>query len=499
MRSFHRPLAVSLVIALVAPLALASACGGPPSLTVTATPGTLAADGVSTVDVVATVSPADAAAMLTFSVEGIGDLAATNVAVVNGVATAKLIAPPEEQLSAETPPATVRVSMAQLEGLPVEATTTVSYVVPTTGAAVLRARTERDAVVITSGEPHVILITARRVPGATLSLSCDDPSITVPATVTLEGEGDSVERTARIEVPAPATAKTVSCTISAEGVAPVVVALRFINLGDAEFDVGGTYAQIQYNAVRISGFDLLQNDPDCVRAESVSLVEVTQVGNELTMTTTACSMTMPPVNLDNPFSEDPIVINPSPGTGWIDAANAHSSGPVTFTLPSIAAGMAFDVPVEAFGEPMVVGAELADNDTSELPTSADDDAEKDHDGDGNPGVTIEGGAFDQHICYRNRMLSMDGVVVDSSLISGTMLASQESVIFGSAFAQPTVEGLPATYHMARVDGGGNGAPDIRTRAGDPNTITCEDVASYVAEMRLRFAVPALPSDRCPNN
>jgi hypothetical protein len=310
--------------------------------------------------------------------------------------------------------------------------------------------------------------------------------LALPAEVTLTGTGSTL--TAEIEIATPSEPADIEIIVSGGGAADESVTAHFTADGAPAFDIGGTFAQVSFGRKRISNYDLLKNDPDCVAADAISLVTIEHVGDQVTMHSESCDIKMPTVEISVAGFEGSITPVATPG--FIRATNLRTSD-LSFALE----GAGFDVP-QAQLPPLVMGASLDNPATDELPTDEAAGMRADDDDDGAPGVTIPGPFWpvpDTHLCSRTFTDAMVGDILDSNRISGVVTTRSESKTYGGESGSPTIEDVPSPYHLMRVDGA-YGAIDIRGLSGNPNEITCDDVVRFADELIASFERPALVCD-----
>ena len=471
------------LFALAAALTTACAADVAPEVGVVVDVQSVPADGLSAAVVTATVSPDDA--VVTFGA-GIGLLSATTARAVDGVATVSLIAPFESELVGASATTTVTASVTVDEQI-VSAAVDVEFVFPTTGAPVLRARTEPDRVVAGSGESITVIVRGQRLAGTTgatsvtATLSADSDVVDVPESVELL-PADAAPFYAEVTVRAPEEAANVVVTIEAGG-AVLDVTLRFVAAGAPAFDLTGSFAQLTHGTVEIGDFPLLDGDNQCVIATTVNLVTIVQDGAHLTVHTESCEIKMPGVKLIGMGT-----ITPTVSASFVAAANEAAGPELAFDLGAVGAGAPFDPPASAH-HPLIVGARLNDEEDP-LPTDGGDPRVVDADHDGNPGVTIMAGE-ERFTAYRTRVVEMSGTIQGSDRIDGEILTRTESVILnGGAFGGigPRITDQPSPFRFERVDGE-NGAVNIAARDGDASAVSCADVLAFRDEMLTTFPAP----------
>lgn len=451
-----------------------------PSLTLWAEQTTAPADGLSTIGLVASVDGAAYGAVVDLALDGVGLLSRTRVALQAGVAEAVVYAPFEGDLSGVEAAATVRASFTAGDQL-LRAEQELVFTVPTEGAPVLTAYAAPDRVVAGSGESVRLVIEGRRLVDATVQLTVTPALAGLPPSVELSDAGDGLR--AEVDVVAPAAPGVYDVTIAADGVAPVHVELHFIADDAPRFDLNGTFAQVGFGVVRVGGLIFLDPDPQCVVAPTIGLVRVTQDGTHVTMSGETCSIEMGDVNVHFVGASRSWVEQP-----FIDASNAHATGPLELELDSVELDAAVSASAEALAAPFILGAELASPDDA-LPTSDDDPRVRDHDDDGDPGVTIHNSSQGaQQVVLRTRTTSWNAVIHDSNHITGVVEIDSESNLLNGGGITPTMTDMPAPFTLARVDGQ-HGATDIAGRDGDPSSITCADVLAYQAELLSQVTAP----------
>ncbi len=474
-------------------LMLAAACGAPVSqdMHLAASAEEAPADGITEVTLRASLAGAPAGAVVTFTIDGPGLLTKTNAAVEQGVATVELYAPFESDLGgAATVTSTVHAT-ASFDGA-ATADATVSFTVPTDGAPALSARAEPDRVTAGGDDVIRLVVDGRRLSSAAVTLSAAPAGVvSLPASITLD-ETEPAFFHGTLDVAAPASPADVTVHLSAAGAAADAV-LHFVAPDAPQFDLSGTFAEVQYGVVKIGDLIFLDPDPQCVIAPTLLLSRIVQTGRHLEISSETCDVQMPSVRVVF-VGESTTTVGP----GFVDATNARAPGPLEVELGDgdLGPGAAFQPTVASFSAALVVGADLASPEDA-LPTTADDPRVADDDNDGNPGVTIHNSnEGDQYCVFRTRTSSMSGSIVDSDGIDGVVIGDTETNILngGGGGLSPTVTGAPSPFSFRRVDGR-NGAPDIAGRDGDPGSISCDDVKSYAAEL-MADAPPPDTSTAC---
>lgn len=450
-----------------------SGCGPaqPASLSLSLSTPSAPADGLSRVAVSAHAAGMEPTTVVSFTIAGPGLLSATQARVIDGVASAEIYAPFEDELTAGASGATVTATSV-VDELPVIGSAELEFTVPSGGAPVLLARAMPDRVRAGGDEPITLVIEGRRLTDATVALASDGNAVELPQSLTLEQEGALFH--GELQVLPPAEPATVEVTVTGGGAPPAVIALRFIGEDEASFDVNGTFAQVSYSVVEIGGLVFLDPDPQCAVASSVALVHVEQQGLQVTTTAELCDIEMPTVNVWV-IGASETTVDPS----FVAAMNAAGGNTLTMEVN----GDGSFAPDVASSPPTVMGAALDDPEQA-LPTSADDARVRDDDADGNPGVTIHNSTQgDQYTVSRTRLLATTGQVVDSDTVDAVQTADTESVILngGSGGLSPVITPMPSPSHLRRVDGR-NGAPNIAARDGDAGTVSCADVRAYAAEL-----------------
>lgn len=492
--STTRPGALTGVLATALACALAASCqggaGAAATVTLTADRAVdVQADGLTPVTLTALVTPPDAVDALSFGiVAGFGDLSASRVPVVNGTVTVSLFPPRETELQSGAALTTVKafIPLAPAGQEEIAATTDIAFVLPTTGAPVLLVTADPPFVTIGSGETMKLKIEGRRLTSPTVSITTSSGAIVLPAEVTLTVDGASF--TAEIDIPMPTEPTEVDITVSGGGAEAQTVTAHFTAEGAPSFDVDGTFAQVSFGRKRISNYDLLKNDPDCVAADAISLVTIQHVGDQVTIHSESCDIKMPTLEISVLGFDGSITPEATPG--FIRATNLRTND-ISFAL----AGATFDVPTDQL-LPVVVGAELANAATDDLPTDPNIGMLADDDDDGAPGVTIPGPFFpvpDTHLCSRTFTDAMVGEVVDSNQISGLLTTRSESNTYGGSSGSPTIEDVPSPFHLLRVDGE-YGAINISGLSGNPDEITCDDVIRFTDQLLASFERPELVCD-----
>lgn len=478
--------ALVLLFTALAPSAVLSSCtpaASAPTIALSAEVASAPADGLARVMLTAAVSGAPGA-VVSFEIAGPGLLGASHALVVDGAATVALFAPLENELGAQASVATTVTATLTSGAALLTSAQVITFTLPTTGAPRLSARAEPDRVLAGGGEPIRVLVDGFRLVSASVSLSTSGALGGLPSSLILDDAGGGLSH-GELVIPPAATPGSVSLTLTAEGVAPVTLELRFIAEGEAAFDLNGTFAQVSYSVVEIGNLIFLNPDPQCLVAPTLSLVTIEQTeeadGTRLTMHTQVCDLTMGDVVVHFVGRSTTHVEQP-----FIDAINADGHAPLSLLLANVSAGASFAVPAEALSEPFILGANLANPRTDPLPTRADDAAQSDDDGDGAPGVTLfNSSQGEQHIAQRSFTVSMNGSIESSNVLSGASQSESESVIFGDSPISPTVTAKSSPWFMKRVDG-----PDgIAGRDGDP-ALTCADVKAYASELQALAPPPA---------
>lgn len=465
----------AVVVTTLAALALAAGCAGEPvtlSLEVTGGTPDPKTDGVSVVDVTATVSPIDA--VVSFVGSG-GVLSANNVQAVDGSASVRLFAPFEFQVDGDVD--------ALITGSVVVGEVTAADEVhvglrfPTDGTARLSAHGDPDRVPAGHGAVMKLIIEGTRLTSLEATLSTDNDEIVLPPTVTLTQDG--VRYVGSVDVVAPAHAAVVAVDITV-GTTTTTAMLTFIGEDEAAFDLNGDFVEVVHGATLISDFWLLDGDNQCAVATSVSVVHMRQTGTEVEVTTEACVITMPEVHLQLAGT-----IRPTVGPGFVRAANERSTGPLVFDLPSLTANTPFAPDMQS-EPPLIVGANVGDDEA--LPIDGADARVTDDDHDGQPGVTVD--AFgERHTAYRTRVTSWTGTIESSNRVSGAMMNDTETVVFGGDGGGPVMTPKPSGYAFIRLDGKHHAA-DFRHIDGNPADLSCDDVKSWMAsEMATEFPAP----------
>jgi hypothetical protein len=472
---------LAAIVVAAATCSSSSSSSGPLSLTASAK--TAPADGITLVSLSADVDNAPAGGVLSFTVDGVGLLAETNAKLIDGRATASIWAPFESDLG-NAASATAKITATASWNPALTATTSVVFTIPDTGAPELSAHATPDRVVAGGPDPITIVVDGRRLSSSTVTLTASPTGVVqVPPTLTLDASGHG-----SIAIDPPANPADVTVDLS-DGVATANVVLHFIANDAPAFDLSGTFAEVQYGVVEIGGLVFLSPDPQCVIAPTLLLTKFVQTGTHVTITTTTCNVEMPSVSV--------VLVGESTttvGPGFVDATNARSTGPLEADFTNDGT---FTPTQPTFGKPLVVGAELANPATDDLPTTPDDPRVRDDDHDGNPGVTVTNSTEGpQYTVFRTITSSMTGTISSSDAIDGMVAGNTETNLLngGSGGLSPTVTGKPSPFSFRRVDGK-NGTVDISGRDGDPSSISCDDVNAFASELE-QLAPPPDTSTAC---
>jgi hypothetical protein len=339
----------------------------------------------------------------------------------------------------------------------------------------------------------VVRVVGRRVaPGTEVSI-VTSLDVGAPPSVTL---GD--DSTAEVVIDGRPEPVSFDLTASADGVAPSSIPLAFLAEDAPSYDLTGTFAQIAYGVVEVSGTGI-NPSPQTVSAPTISKVTIVQDESGFDVTYETCAVQMPIVCIGVFGEPDPSTTTPGPG--FVDAIpDSEMRVPVRGREP----GAVFEPEAEALEEPLVVGADL-DDPTAPLPDSADDGNVTDPDNDGNPGVTVTNSSLgsDQFIVYRTRTTTLRGVIESSDAIDGSaagaLVASTETVILNADFLTstfaPVVNGKPSTFRMVRVDGR-TGGINISGNDGVGSDVSCADVRQYLADAASVLAPPSNTTASC---
>lgn len=442
---------------------------------------TAEANGTAGVDVEATVSPPDA--VVSF-VSTSGLLSASNVRAVGGVARVRVLAPFEQELPTGDVHGSVTATVQVGELLATD-TVDIDFTVPTTGNPLLFVSAAPDRVTAGSGEHITISVRGTRLPSSTVTLTADVAGvIDLPATLEL------VDNVGAVDVVAPDVAGEVVVTVASGGVSEDV-RLVFVGDGEAVFDLNGDFVQIAHGVTDISDFFLLDGDHQCAIATSISLAHVTQDGTHVEVRNEACTITMPSIKMVFIGT-----ITPSVGAPFIQAANDAGAGDVlAFDLPSLDAHAPFSPPASA-QTPLVVGADLDDEENDAIPTDSADPRVVDADHDGHPGVTVNASGA-RYTAYRSRTTTMEGEILSSNAIEGTLINETETVVYDDPLGSggPAMTPKSSPFRFERLDGQ-NGGSDYRGRDGNPTSVSCQDVQAWVNEqMSTVFPQPS-PDTAC---
>ncbi len=431
-------------------------------------------DGMSTIVLRATVTPSDA--VVSFSSTA-GALTTTATRAVGGIAEVALLAPFESEV-----PVGVGVDgtvTATVVGGDVTATAeqAVHFAFPTDGAASLTGAAAPDRLAAGSGSTMTVTLTGLRLTETTARLRSNRADVVVPDTVAFVVDG--LRSTASFTVTAPETPGTVLVEVQA-GEVVSSVPLVFIGEGEAAFDLTGDFVQVVHDVTVVSDFWLLNGDNQCAISRSIAVVHVTQEGDHIAFTTESCELNMPEVDI---LFVGPT--RPEIDASFVQAANEQGGAAVSFTMPSLEANAAFAPPSSAF-QPLVVGADL-DNDEGELPRRSDDPRQRDHDHDGNPGVTVR--AYGERFTvYRTRVADVSAVVESSNKVSGTMRSETESIVYDDDGGGPTMTPHDSPMMMLRLDGK-YGSEDFRGRDANSQNLSCADVMAWAANVETVFPAP----------
>lgn len=184
--------------------------------------------------------------------------------------------------------------------------------------------------------------------------------------------------------------------------------------GGASGDFGpGTYASRELLSSLV---DLpLSDEPGEMTTTTIARYVVTDQGGALQAEAEVCA-----VEQDGALGVQPVL------SEAFVAAIPKTTAAVTVTT----SGTTTEV---AFGRTLyVLGAELADADNDELPTTADDERVRDHDGDTHPGVTVRLTGLitgDLYIVQRTRG-GLEGTVLTDGSVAGSMLGDAEQTRIG---------------------------------------------------------------------
>jgi hypothetical protein len=478
---------------------LSNACSAPNgtvSLTLAANATTSPADGVSMVQLTANVEGAPSA-VVSFEVLGAALLSATTAAATNGVATVSLYAPLEEQLATDGPTTATVKATVNLNGVLVSSQDVViTYTLPEGGVPTLLAYAAPDRVLAGGTDPIRVIVDGRRLTSNTVALSANGALQDLPTSLEMTDLGAGMSH-GELTIPAAAMQPgVVTLTLRAEGAVPVDVELRFLEEGEAAFDLNGTFAEVAYGTVEIGNLIFLNPNPQCVIAPTFSLVTVEQTQNDdgtaqLTLHSQTCVVKMGDVNVHFVGTSTTHV-----DQGFIDATNAHAPPPLSFPLADIGPGASFDLAPELIATPFIIGADMSADPDAPLPTVETDARVEDQDFDGNPGVTLTNSTQgEQHVVYRTRLHALRGTIVGSNGINGETEAETETKIFGGdSPLAPTITAMPSPWFQRRVDGR-NGSVNIAARDGDPSSISCDDLEAYIGELQIE-ATPPNPNSAC---
>jgi hypothetical protein len=248
-----------VLLGLVAALVPACVAGpaGAPVVELSSDVDEAPADGLALVMLTAHVDEAPAGAVIAFGVQGPGLLAETHAAVVDGIATAAIWAPFEEELTSPSVTSTATASLV-VDATRIEDSLPITWVVPTEGAPALDVRTEPDFVVAGSGEAMTIVVDGRRLASRTVALETDAVAVDVPDALELD---DALH--GELVVNAPAEPAEVLVRLRAEGVEPVEIVLPFVAEDGPRFDLDGTFARVTFGVVEVGGLIFLDPDPQC--------------------------------------------------------------------------------------------------------------------------------------------------------------------------------------------------------------------------------------------
>lgn len=486
-------LSLSLMLSLVATSCAAPA--GNVTLTLSANTTSAPADGISMVQLTATIEGAPNA-VVSFDVAGPALLAQTAAAAQNGVASVSLYSPLEEQLSTEGATTSSVTAHVTVDGVLVSSQpVVVTYTLPEGGVPTLLAYASPDRVLASGPDPIRVIVDGRRLTSSSVALSSDAALDGLPSTLEMTDIGAGMSH-GELTIPAAAMSPgTVTLTLRGEGAAAVDVALHFIEEGEAAFDMTGTYAEVAYGVIEIGGLIFLNPDPQCVIAPTFSVITVEQTQNEdgtpqLTLHSKTCDVKMGDVNVHFLGRSTTRVEQ-----GFIDATNEQGNAPLTYAVTA-GLGERFDVPASAYAEPFILGADMSDDPNAPLPADETDPRVEDQDNDGNPGVTlINSTQGEQHVVYRTRLNAMGATIVSSNAIDGDTEADTETKIFGGdSPLSPTITPIPSPWFMRRVDGA-NGSVNIASRDGDASSISCEDIKAYASELQVAVPPPD-PATAC---
>jgi hypothetical protein len=490
LKHMQRALVVSLGV-----IAAASGCAPAPQapkLSILVDAKELPADGVTPTQVTVTVDPPADGVVVRLST-GIGALSHTSVALKDGKGSATLWPPFEAELGAQ-PSVEVHLTAEVLlqEGAPpLTASAAVTVVPPAIGLPVLVLAADPPRVRADGESAIVVSVEGRRIPAGTVVALASDEDVGVPASITLDDNS-------RGELLLAARTEPVAfrLTASADGVPPFSIDLAFLSDDAPLYSLTGTFAQIAYGAVSVSGLGI-DPSPQTVNAPTLSKVTIVQDETSFQLTFETCAVQMPIVCLAGFGGPSPSTTTPGPG--FVDAI---PDGTMVVPIRGREPGAIFEPDASEIEAPLVVGADLQDP-SDALPTDEDDARLTDPDGDNAPGVTVTNSTLgsDQHIVYRTRTLTMRGVIESSDSIdgssSGSLLTETETRIVNGDFLSstfaPEVNGLPSKFRMVRVDGL-TGLTNIAGNDGVSDDISCADVRQYLANPANLLAPP--PSDTC---
>lgn len=482
----------ALTLSFTAAMLFAS-CSAPSatiSVSLTASATEAPADGVTMLQLTANVAGAQNA-VVSFETLGAALLSATTASAQNGVATVSLYSPLEEQLATEGPTtATVTASVNVNDVLVTSQEITVTYTLPEGGVPTLLAYATPDRVLAGGPDPIRVVVDGRRLETLTVALSSDAALEGLPTTLQMTDLGAGLSH-GELVIPAAGMAPgVVTLTLRGEGAVPVDVELRFIEEGEAAFDLNGTFAEVAYGTIEIGGLIFLNPDPQCVIAPTFSVVTVEQTQNDdgtaqLTLHSQTCVVKMGDVNVHFLGTSTTRVEQ-----GFIDATNAHAPPPLSFAVAELAPGVSFDVPQDAIDDPFIIGADMSADPNAELPADENDLRVEDQDFDGDPGVTlINSTQGEQHVVYRTRLTSMSMTIASSNAIEGETMADTETKIFGGdSPLSPTITAKPSPWFQRRVDGL-YGSVNIASRDGDPSSVSCDDLEAYIGELQIDAPPP----------
>ena len=470
---------------VVLAMLLASSCEepaeAPTPLVLDVDRDSLEANGVDSATVTAQVPPGTSGVVVRFSSSG-GLLSSSAMAPdAEGVARVTLFADDERALLGHAhKPVTVRATVSWDVNLEDSATVEVLFVAPTSGAPSLSLRAEPPAALADGASRVVLTLGARRLPAGT-SVALTTTAGALAATEVTVADDDQGGTAATFELTAPAAPADAVVTAREPSGAQATITVRFVAVGEAQFDLTGTFAQLAPARVRMRS-GTLTPDPQCVVAPTLVKVDLLQEGTSVTAEYTTCFVTLAPVR-----SIVGEVTNTAP-PAFTDAIPVIHT---TFELSGVALGASYDPPASV----VVSGATLSVPESDELPTSEDDERVRDSDGDGRPGVTVINSlGGEQNISFRNRG-DTHGVVESGNRVlgatEGDLTALPESSVLGMGNGfLPAFESVPSVFEMVRVDGR-DGAPDLDTD-GD-GLVSCREIVDAQAFL-FTIAAPSTPLD-----